>query len=82
MNKFGGRFRQCRIEAGMNQSTAAKLAGISQQSISAYENGSRIPLADAIIAMARVYGVSVDYLLGVSDSRDGLIVDFLAESED
>lgn len=69
MNRFGERFKECRIEAGFNQSEAAKRAGISQQSISAYETGSREPLANAIIAMALAYGVSVDYLLGLTDER-------------
>ena len=69
MPGFGKRFKQCRIEAGMKQTVAAKAAGISQQSISAYENDEREPLATAIIALARAYGVSIDYLLGLTDER-------------
>ena len=69
MSEMGDRIRQCRIDAGLSQSEVAKLAGISQQSISTYEKGTRIPLAPAIIALARTYDVSTDYLLGITDVR-------------
>lgn len=82
MNRFGERFKECRIAAGLSQSEAAKLAGISQQAISTYELGQREPLANAIISMARVYGVSIDYLLGVEEPTNGLIVQTIIESED
>ena len=80
MSEMGDRIRQCRIDAGLSQSEAAKLAGISQQSISTYEKGTRIPLAPAIIAMARAYGVTTDYLLGVSDTP--MIVTYIAREGD
>lgn len=67
MGEKGYRFRECRLRAGMKQSVAAKLSGISQQAISTYELGTREPLAIAIIKLADVYDVSIDYLLGISD---------------
>ena len=70
MGDFAGRMKQCRLDAGLKQSVAAKLSGISQQAISFYETGKRIPHADAIIALARTYDVSIDYLLGVTDERE------------
>lgn len=69
MGDYMERMRQCRIDAGMKQSVAAKLSGISQQAISFYELGKRIPHADAVIALAKTYDVSTDYLLGVTDVR-------------
>ena len=69
MGGSGYRFKQCRVEAGLKQSVAAKMAGISQQAISAYETGAREPLVTAIIALARAYDVSTDYLLGITDER-------------
>lgn len=64
---MGFRFKECRLRAGMKQSVAAKLSGISQQAISAYETGDRMPHATAVIALAMTYDVSIDYLLGVTD---------------
>lgn len=66
---MGFRFKECRLEAGMKQSVAAKVSGVSQQAISAYETGERVPLATAVIALARAYDVSIDYMLGLTDVR-------------
>lgn len=70
MGNFGSRFRECRRAAGLKQSVAAKLIGISQGAISFYELDERSPTADVVINMARVYDVSIDYLLGVTDERE------------
>lgn len=64
MPNFGERFRMCRNNAGLKQETAARLIGISQPAISAYENNVNEPTASIVLKMAEVYGVSVDYLLG------------------
>lgn len=69
---YSERFKQCRLDAGLKQAAAAKLSGISQQAISAYENGSREPHMSAIIALARTYGVTLDYLCGLVDERDAV----------
>ena len=63
------RFKECRLEAGMKQSVAAKVSGVSQQAISAYETGERGPVATAVIALARAYDVAIDDLLGLTDVR-------------
>ena len=81
MGDFGKRFRECRKLAGLKQTAAARAMGISQAAISQYENDEREPTAAVVIAMARTYGVSIDYLLGVTDVRDGLVVSYLTESE-
>lgn len=38
----------------------------TRQSVTAYEDGSIIPTADKIIAVAQYFGVSADYLLGLN----------------
>ena len=47
----------------------AKRLGYSPSVISAYETGDRTPSVQALIALADVYHVSVDYLLGRSAPR-------------
>lgn len=70
MGKFGARFKQCRIEAGMKQVAAARATGIGQSTISQYERDEREPTVSQLIKMADAYHVSMDYLLGISDANN------------
>lgn len=51
----------------MSQAEAAKAIGVTKSSLSLYENGDNVPDARTIRKMAEVYGVSADYLLGLSE---------------
>lgn len=54
---------------GLSQEELATKLNISQKSISKYERGDRRPSYEVLVAMASLFGVSVDYLLGnTSDS--------------
>lgn len=64
--KFG-RIRDMRTDRGLTQSKIAELLHVSQNTYSQYEIGTtRFPL-DAVIKLAEYYGVSVDYLVGLTD---------------
>lgn len=39
-------------------------------SSSSYESGSRYPSYEALIKLARIFHVSTDYLLGITDKRN------------
>lgn len=55
---------------GLSQEELATKLNISQKSISKYERGDRRPSYEVLVAMASLFGVSVDYLLGnTSDSE-------------
>lgn len=68
--------RELRIQRGMTQVDLAKRLGVSKSVISSYENGVHLPPYDILIRLSALFGVSCDYLLGVSDtpyiSVDGL----------
>lgn len=49
---------------GLSQEELATKLNISQKSISKYERGDRRPSYEVLVAMASLFGVSVDYLLG------------------
>lgn len=72
VGSFGRRFRECRKMAGLKQVAAAKAIGVSQASISDYENDVIEPRASIVMRMAQVYGVTMDYLLGLVDERDAV----------
>lgn len=60
---LGSRIALCRRAQGLSQSELADKLNISPSAIGMYEQGRREPSCDILIALSRVLGVSVDYLL-------------------
>ena len=56
-----------RQEKGISQRQAAGALGISQALLSHYENGIREPGLTFVVKACDYYGVSADYLLGLTD---------------
>ncbi len=67
MNKFPQRLKELREEKKLSQTQLAKLTGISQPSITRWENGERVPNIDSIIILCNFFVVSSDYLIGLTD---------------
>ena len=63
-----------RKEKGVSQRSAAKELGISQALLSHYENGIREPGLHFVVKACDFYGVSADFLLGRTLSRDGTTI--------
>ena len=61
------RLKELRVEKELSQMDLAKATGISAGAIGFWETGKRIPNALAIITLAKYFGVTSDYLLGLSD---------------
>ncbi len=72
LSKFAVVLSQLRKERGISQKRAATDLGISQALLSHYEKGIRECGLDFVIKCSKYYGVTTDYLLGVSESRNGL----------
>lgn len=64
-----------RRERGVSQKDAAQELGVSQALLSHYERGLREPGLKFVARAADYYGVSADFLLGRTQSRDGADVD-------
>lgn len=58
--------------AGRSQATAAVALGISAMRLSNYESGKREPDLATLKRIVDVYGVSADWLLGLTDNRGGV----------
>ncbi len=82
ISKFASILSQLRKERGISQKKAATDLGISQALLSHYEKGIRECGLDFVIRCSEYYGVTTDYLLGVSKSRNGLDIDALADKEE
>lgn len=82
------RFKKCRESAGLTQRYVATTLNVAPPSVSNWENGKSNPTNDKLEMLADLYGVSTDYLTGLSDddgSNDSNITsfqpDFLTEEE-
>lgn len=64
---FPTRLRELRKEKGVSQQQMADLIHISKSALGYYETGDSLPNAKAVAVMAEFFGVSADYLLGLSD---------------
>ncbi|MDE7398540.1 MAG: helix-turn-helix domain-containing protein [Oscillospiraceae bacterium] len=75
MNKdFPRVIKLLRKERGLRQKEAAEQMGVAQALLSHYENGKRECGLDFLVKAADFYNVSVDYLLGRTNSRTGTVV--------
>lgn len=61
------RLRNMREDLDLPQRTLAELLHVSQTTYSRYESGALDIPSAALIALARFYDTSVDYLLGLTD---------------
>lgn len=61
------RIRALREDRDLRQIDVAKATNIDQQTLSNYETGKTNPDSFAIIKLAEFFGVTCDYLLGVSE---------------
>lgn len=62
------RIKDLREDRDLRQIDVAEAVGIDQRSLSNYETGKTNPDSETVIKLARFFGVTCDYLLGVSDS--------------
>ena len=61
------RLFELRKERGLSQREAAKIFGVSQGTFNNWENSNTQPSIEQLIAIARFFEVSVDYLIGNAD---------------
>lgn len=63
------RIAELRHEKHITQTALAMKLNITQNMISFYESGKYQPSIDTLIELAKVFDVSVDYLIGNTDIR-------------
>ena len=67
MEVFGKRLRMLRQEAKLSAKTLGELIGVSDAAIINWENNVNDIKGEYIIKLAKYFGVSSDYLLGLED---------------
>ena len=63
----GERLAEVRSFRGDTQAMLAKKLGCSKDTVSSWEQEKSSPRLDTLIAICEMYGVSSDFLLGLSD---------------
>ncbi|HBF7091296.1 TPA: helix-turn-helix transcriptional regulator [Clostridioides difficile] len=86
MESLGDRIANLRKELDINQKELATKVGITEASLSRYENNLREPKSEIIVRLAKALKTSTDYLLGVNENtkiskEDKLIIENLSVSE-
>ena len=65
--EFCERLKELRLERGMGQVQLAKALDVGKSVISLWELGKCEPTLSKLVAMARFFGVSIDYRAGLED---------------
>ena len=60
---LGIRIAILRISKGWSQAELGRQLGVSASAVGMYEQGRREPSLDLVVQLARVFGVTTDYLL-------------------
>ena len=62
------RIKTLREQAGLTQAEVARRLGISRAGVNAWEMGLSVPSTPYVVELAKQFGVSTDYLLGVENT--------------
>ncbi len=62
--------KNLRLQYGYTQRYIAERLNIKQNTYSQYETGAREISIDILIALARLYDTSIDYLVGLTDEEE------------
>ena len=64
VRKVGARIRQCRQQRHLKQGDLAASLSVSPQAVSKWERGENAPDITVLVPLARLLGVSIEWLLG------------------
>ena len=70
VGEYGRKLKSLRIEKKLTQKQVADRIGLAISAVSSYESGTRYPSYDVLVKLARIFHVSTDYLLGMTDKRN------------
>jgi len=79
---LGFKLKTLRVNNQLSRKQVSELIGTSISMIGFYETGERHPSLPALVKLATLYKVSVDYLLDVNtDSKETLSLEGLTEKQ-
>lgn len=72
---FGTRLKELRLEKGLTLDDLKDKLETTKATLSRYENNQREPKADFVDKTSRLFGVSIDYMMGKSNLREIINLD-------
>lgn len=66
-NIFGKRLKELRLESGLTQKRLAEILNTTNSAVCDWERGRTQPDLQTLTKIAVLFGVSTDYLVGLSD---------------
>ena len=69
MVNMGEKLKSLRLEKKLTQKQIADRIGLAISAVSSYESGTRYPSFEVLIKLSRIFHVSTDYLLGITEQR-------------
>ncbi len=67
MTNIAIKIKELRKIHSMTQDELAEKLGVGQSCVSKWERGATVPDANQLVALAKCFDVSTDYLLGLSE---------------
>lgn len=68
-NTLGERLKQSRLDMDFTQKDLAIKVGVSDKTVSAWENGTKTPRASTLYTLARIFGKPSDYYLSTGSTN-------------
>lgn len=66
-------FREARVKAGLSVAQVMDKLSVSDAAVYQWETGVTMPTAKRLIEIAKLYGVTVDYLLAEDGSKESVL---------
>jgi transcriptional regulator with XRE-family HTH domain len=73
MKVLGARIKRLRNENKMTQKQLSERLSISESAVGMYERDEREPSFEILVQLSEMFKVTVDYLLGRTDSPNGTV---------
>ena len=67
MITFAQRLKELRHERAITMRELSKILGVSEATISYWENNKSEPTLEKVLTIAKYFKVSIDYLVGLED---------------
>lgn len=67
---MGNKLKNLRLDSNLTQKQVAERIGLAISAVSSYESGARYPSYEVLLKLAKMFHVSTDYLLGITEIRN------------